>query len=222
MLGDENNNDLIDLTSIDRAKCALLVIDELGDPTGGPLEPVLLPAIQQTAKLTTAARAVGMPVVFTNDAHLPGIDRELALWGAHGIAGTPEAQTSPLLDPQPTDYVVEKRRYSGFFQTGLLLLLNELDVDTLICCGMDTNICVKHTVADAYFNNFNIIVVGDATARFAWNLLSDAERERLAAVAREPVPAAPETSAQTPDAAAPSPASSVAEGMEKAAEGAGR
>ena len=96
MLGDENNNDLIDLTSIDRAKCALLVIDELGDPTGGPLEPVLLPAIQQTAKLTTAARAVGMPVVFTNDAHLPGIDRELALWGAHGIAGTPEAQTSPI------------------------------------------------------------------------------------------------------------------------------
>ena len=154
MLGDENNNDLIDLTSIDRAKCALLVIDELGDPTSTPLEPVLLPAIQQTAKLTTAARAAGMPVVFTNDAHLPG------------IAGTPEAQTSPLLDPQPTDYVVEKRRYSGFFQTGLLLLLNELDVDTLICCGMDTNICVKHTVADAYFNNFNIIVVGDATATF--------------------------------------------------------
>lgn len=166
MLGDENNRDLIDLSAIDRAKCALLVIDELGDPTGTPLEPVLLPSILQTAKLTSAARAVSMPVIFTNDAHLPGIDRELELWGTHGIAGTPEAQTSPLLDPQPTDYVVEKRRYSGFFQTGLLLLLNELGVDTLICCGMDTNICVKHTVADAYFNNFNIIVVGDATATF--------------------------------------------------------
>ncbi|WP_296013442.1 cysteine hydrolase family protein [uncultured Adlercreutzia sp.] len=166
MLGDENNRDLIDLSAIDRAKCALLVIDELGDPTGTPLEPVLLPSILQTAKLTSAARTVGMPVIFTNDAHLPGIDRELELWGTHGIAGTPEAQTSPLLDPQPTDYVVEKRRYSGFFQTGLLLLLNELGVDTLICCGMDTNICVKHTVADAYFNNFNIIVVGDATATF--------------------------------------------------------
>ncbi|MEC4176391.1 isochorismatase family cysteine hydrolase [Adlercreutzia sp. R7] len=166
MLGDENNNDLVDLSAIDRLRCALLVIDELGDPTGTPLEPVLLPSIQQTAKLAEAARKVGMPVVFTNDAHIPGIDRELALWGTHGIAGTPEAQTSPLLNPQPTDYVVEKRRYSGFFQTGLLLLLNELGVDTLICCGMDTNICVKHTVADAYFNNFNIIVVGDATATF--------------------------------------------------------
>ena len=166
MLGDENNNDLIDLTAIARAKCALLVIDELGAPTGGPLEAVLLPSILQTAKPTTAARAAGMPVIFTNDAHIPGLDRELALWGTHGIAGTPEAQTSPLLDPQPTDYVVEKRRYSGFFQTGLLLLLNELGVDTLICCGMDTNICVKHTVAYAYFNNFNIIVVEDATATF--------------------------------------------------------
>ena len=56
MLGDENNNDLIDLSSIDRAKCALLVIDELGDPTGTPLEPVLLPAIQQTAKLDGRTR----------------------------------------------------------------------------------------------------------------------------------------------------------------------
>lgn len=166
MLGDENHNDLIDLSAIDRSKCALLVIDELGDPTGTPLEAVLLPSMLQTAKLCEAARAVDMPVVFTNDAHIPGLDRELALWGQHGIAGTPEAQTSPLLNPQPTDFVVEKRRYSGFFQTDLLLLLNELGVDTLICCGMDTNICVKHTVADAYFNNFNIIVVGDATATF--------------------------------------------------------
>ena len=45
-------------------------------------------------------------------------------------------------------------------------LLADGGVDTLICCGMDTNICVKHTVADAYFNNFNIIVVEDATATF--------------------------------------------------------
>jgi len=107
-----------------------------------------------------------MPVIFANDAHIPGLDRELALWGDHGIAGTPEAQTSPLLDPQPSDFVVEKRRYSAFFQTGLRLLLDELGVRTLICCGMDTNICVRHTVADAYFDNFDIVVVDDATATF--------------------------------------------------------
>ena len=107
-----------------------------------------------------------MPVVFANDAHLPGLDHELDLWGEHGIAGTPEAQTSPLLDPQEGDFTVEKRRYSAFFQTGLRLLLDELGVTTLVCVGMDTNICVRHTVADAYFNNFDIVVVSDAPATF--------------------------------------------------------
>ncbi len=166
MLGDENNQDQISLEEVDPARCALLVIDELGDPTGGPLEAVLLPAILQTARLAETARAVGMPVIFTNDAHIPGLDRELDLWGSHGIAGSPDAQTSPQLGLAEGDYVVEKRRYSGFFQTGLRLLLDELGVDTLICCGMDTNICVRHTVADAYFNNLRTIVVSDATATF--------------------------------------------------------
>ena len=50
MLGDENNNDLIDLSSIDRAKCALLVIDELRRSTSSN-RALSLPAIQQTAKL---------------------------------------------------------------------------------------------------------------------------------------------------------------------------
>lgn len=166
MLGDQNNSDKIDLSAIDPKTCALLVIDELGDPTGGPLEGVLLPAIRNTARLAGAARAAGVPVIYTNDAHIPGLDRELELWGEHGIAGTPEAQTSPLLNPQEGDFTIEKRRYSAFFQTGLRLLLDELGAKTLICTGMDTNICVRHTVADAYFNNYGIVVAADATATF--------------------------------------------------------
>ena len=160
MLGDETKKTMVDIDAIDPDECALVVIDELGDPTGTPLEPVLKPAIENTARLAAAARTHGVPVVFANDAHLPG------LWGEHGIAGTPEAQTSPLLDPQEGDFTVEKRRYSAFFQTGLRLLLDELGVTTLVCVGMDTNICVRHTVADAYFNNFDIVVVSDATATF--------------------------------------------------------
>lgn len=166
MLGDEKNTALVDVDGLRAGECALLVIDELGDPRATPLEDVLLPAIQNTARLCEAARAHGVPVIFANDAHIPGLDRELELWGPHGIANTPEAQTSPLLDPQDGDFTVEKRRYSAFFQTGLRLLLDELGVRTLICCGMDINICVRHTVADAYFNNFDVVVVSDATATF--------------------------------------------------------
>lgn len=166
MLGDENNCDLLDLDDVELSSCALVVIDELGNPEGGPLEGVLLQPTLNTARLAAAARKAGVPVIFTNDAHIEGLDRELALWGPHGIAGTPEAQISPQLNAQPTDFVIEKRRYSAFFQTSLRLLLDELGVRTLICCGMDTNICVRHTAADAYFNNYNVVVVSDATATF--------------------------------------------------------
>ena len=100
MLGDETKKTMVDIDAIDPDECALVVIDELGDPTGTPLEPVLKPAIENTARLAAAARTHGVPVVFANDAHLPGLDHELDLWGEHGIAGTPEAQTSPLLDPR--------------------------------------------------------------------------------------------------------------------------
>ena len=166
MLGDENNNQQVDLESVKLESCALLVIDELGDPTGGPLETVLLEPTLNSARLARAARAARVRVIFAIDAQIPGLDKELALWGVQGIAGSPDAKTSPQLNQQEGDFVIEKRRYSAFFQTGLRLLLDELGVDTLICCGMDTNICVRHTVADAYFNNFATIAVEDATATF--------------------------------------------------------
>lgn len=154
------------VSGIDPKSTAILVIDELGSLDGSPLEPVLKAPTLNTAKIARAARAKSIPVIFANDAHIKGLDRELELWGEHGIAGTPEAQTSPELEQQDGDFLIEKRRYSAFFQTGLRLLLDELGVRTLILCGFDTNICVVHTAADAYFNNFDLIVVSDATGTF--------------------------------------------------------
>ena len=166
MLGDEKNEKLVDLATVDLGSTAILVIDELGDAAAAPEETGILAATLNTARILPLARTANVPVIFVNDAHIEGIDRELDLWGLHGLEGTPEAQTSPQLDPQEGDYTITKRRYSGFFQTGLRLLLEELGVKTLICTGMDTNICVQHTVADAYFNNYQIVVVSDATTTF--------------------------------------------------------
>ena len=71
----------------------MLVIDVLGDPTAlpSPLREAMLPVVENAARLCDAARGAGVPVVFTNDAHIPGLDRELDLWGRHGLAGTPQA-----------------------------------------------------------------------------------------------------------------------------------
>jgi nicotinamidase-related amidase len=143
---------------------AVLVIDMLNDFVKGELKCERASSIiSPLEKLVKEARGRGIPVIYCNDVHLKGIDRELLLWGDHALAGTEGAGVIEELKPAAGDYVVPKRRYSGFFQTDLHLLLDELEVDTLIVTGLLVNICVRHTVADAYYWGYRIVIPGDAT-----------------------------------------------------------
>ena len=112
MLGDELNNNAFELTDLDKGRVAVLVIDVLGDPAAlpSPLREQMTPVVDNAARICNAARAAGVPVVFTNDAHIPGLDRELELWGAHGLAGTPAAHPSPQLACSDAGHVVPKPR----------------------------------------------------------------------------------------------------------------
>lgn len=78
----------------------------------------------------------------------------------------PVAEVIPELGLCDADYVVPKRRYSGFFHTDLELLLKELGVDTVIMTGLHTHMCVRHTSADAYQLGYGIVVAKDATDSF--------------------------------------------------------
>ena len=143
-------------------KPAVIVVDMLNDfVTGALANPRAARIIPPLEGLIAAAHRTGVPVIHCTDAHLPGVDPELALWGDHAVAGTEGAQVIPELAPAKGDLVVPKRRYSGFFQTDLLSLLRDLDVDTLIITGMLTDICVCHTAADAYQWGFTVITPED-------------------------------------------------------------
>jgi nicotinamidase-related amidase len=146
---------------------AVLVVDMLQDFVYGALAcdrgKAIVPA---TARLLDAAREAGIPVIFCNDCHLPKIDRELALWGDHALVGTFGAEVIPELNLCEKDYVVPKRRYSGFFQTDLDILLKELGVDTVIMTGLHAHMCVRHTSADAYMLGYDVVVAKEATDSF--------------------------------------------------------
>lgn len=148
-------------------KQAVLVVDMLNDFVTGSLKCERgLAIVPATARLLEGARKAGVPVIFCNDAHLKGIDHELKLWGDHAIAGTKGAEVIAELNLCEKDYVVPKRRYSGFFHTDLDLLLKELGVDTVIMTGLHTHMCVRHTSADAYCLGYNVVVAKDATNSF--------------------------------------------------------
>ena len=148
-------------------KKAIIVVDMLNDFVTGSLAcdrgKAIVPAL---AKLADAARANGVHVIYANDNHLKGVDGELKLWGDHAIRGTAGAEIIPELSAKETDFVINKRRYSGFFETDLDLLLRELKVDTVIVTGLHAHMCVRHTAADAYFRGYGVVVPQDATDSF--------------------------------------------------------
>jgi len=78
--------------------------------------------------------------------------------------GTWDSELDPRMDQRLEDYVLDKTRYSSFYNTSLEVILRGLGVDTLIICGVTTEICVESTIRDAYFRDFKILVPKDAVA----------------------------------------------------------
>jgi nicotinamidase-related amidase len=150
---------------------AVIVLDMLNDfVTGGLKCERAIRIIPNLKKLMVEARKHKVPVIYSNDAHLPVDEEVVERWGKHAIKGTKGADVIPELKPQKTDYVVEKRTYSGFHETGLDMLLRNLyhgeGVKTVILTGLHTNICVRHTAADAFFRSYKIIVAKDGVEAF--------------------------------------------------------
>jgi nicotinamidase/pyrazinamidase len=90
-------------------------------------------------------------------------DPEFRMFPPHCIEGTAEAEVIPELASYPGE-VIPKKRYSGFFGTPLDEKLKELKPEKLIVCGVLTNICVLHTVADARNRDYEVEVPIDCVA----------------------------------------------------------
>jgi ureidoacrylate peracid hydrolase len=67
------------------------------------------------------------------------------------------------LQPQGTDLVIPKPRYSAFFNTALDSMLRAREIRTLIFCGIATNVCVESTLRDGYHLEYFAVLLEDAT-----------------------------------------------------------
>jgi nicotinamidase-related amidase len=150
---------------------AVIIIDMLNDFVTGDLKceraKRIIPNLK---KLIEVARKNNIPVIYSDDAHFPEDAEVVHKWGKHAIKGTKGAEVIPELKPTGKDYVVEKRTYSSFYETGLDPLLRSLyqgeGVKSVILGGLHTNICVRHTAADAFFRGYKIIIAKDGVQAF--------------------------------------------------------
>jgi len=134
--------------------------------------PILCPGgqaiVASIAQLLAVARALTMPVIYTQECHrasLVDFGRELDYGETlHCVEGTPGVRIIPQLQPREGDYVLVKRRYSAFFATDLDLLLRGMGVDTVALVGVATDVCVRATAQDAMQLDYHVLVPRECVA----------------------------------------------------------
>jgi nicotinamidase-related amidase len=157
-----------DPSRVESAGVALLLIDVINpmDFEGAAsLLPHAIRAAQNVARLRERANTARVPVIYVNDNfdrwHL-GFRELVAKFVSDRVPGVPIID---LLPPKPErDYYVLKPAHSGFFRTGLEVLLRRIGAHTLVLTGFAGDICVLFTANDAYLRGFRVVVPRDCVA----------------------------------------------------------
>lgn len=140
---------------------AVIVVDMQKDNVGKFCRDV----IPKIRLLIDKAREKEIPVIFVCDSRYP-VDFLFTRLGLkeHDIRGTDGAKVIAELDPRPTDYLIEKRMLSGFFQSDLDFTLRQLGSRQLFVTGQATGGCLLKTVMDAFEYGYEVVVSADCCA----------------------------------------------------------
>jgi nicotinamidase-related amidase len=150
-------------------KTALLVVDmqhfflDPDSPTYTCGGPAILPNVK---KLLSSFRDARLPVIFTRHVHHPDLlDAGIMGWWWQGMCleGSPESEIHREIAPSPNEKVIDKHRYSAFYNTDLETILRVLKVEDLVISGVMTNMCCESTARDAYYRDYRVFFPADAT-----------------------------------------------------------
>lgn len=175
---------------LDPAQTALIIVDMQNAYTsmGGYLELAgfdvskTTPVVAQIKKAIDIAHKAGIQVIFFRN----GWDENYVEAGGEGspnfhksnalktMRQKPELNGKLLakggwdydlideLSPSKDDIVIDKPRYSGFYNTSLDSMLRVRGIRNLIFTGIATNVCVESTLRDGYFLEYFGILLDDA------------------------------------------------------------
>lgn len=159
----------MDGLTVNKERTALVVIDLQKGIVKMPAEPhAAADVIANAAKLAKAFRAHGMPVFLVHVT--PSADGRDALHPAHDAAPVNLPRTEdwaeivPEMGPESGDFIITKRQWGAFYGTELDLQMRRRGIDTIVLCGISTNIGVESTARVAFEYGYAQIFAEDATA----------------------------------------------------------
>jgi maleamate amidohydrolase len=116
--------------------------------------------------LLQTARDHGAVIVHAMEGHHPAarqVDYEWKKLPPHCFLGEFDAEPVAGINIDfEKEYVVRKRRFSGFFETDLNLLLREEDVKRIIIAGVKTHVCVRATAQDGFAYGYRVVIPREA------------------------------------------------------------
>jgi biuret amidohydrolase len=176
--------------AVDTGRMALIIIDMQRDflePGGfgaalGNDVSLLKAAVGPCRDLLAAARRAGTLVIHTREGHRPDLTDAPPIKvergdpatriGAPGpmgrilVRGEPGHDIIPELYPAVGEPVIDKPGKGAFYQTDLDLMLKNRGIETLLVCGVTTEVCVNTTVREANDRGFRCIVLSDCCASY--------------------------------------------------------
>lgn len=142
----------------------MLLIDVLTTfefPDGDAILQGALAIRDALVRLKARVRHAGIPVLYVNDNFGDWRSEKEVLMG-RCIEAKGGHFVRPLL-PDSEDYFVLKPMHSAFYMTPLEVLLQHLQVETLILAGLTSNSCITVTAHDANMRGFDIYVPPDCS-----------------------------------------------------------
>jgi ureidoacrylate peracid hydrolase len=182
---------------IDPSTTAMIVVDMQNDfvAPGAPMQsPAGLAMVPTLQRALTCCREAGIPVIYTAHVHRPGgYDQGLLAHapqigrGEALVDGTPGSTIFPAVAPHEGEIVISKHRFSAFYGTDLEIILRGLGVTTVLITGVTTENCCHATARDAFFRDFQVVFLSDATGTgdypdLGYGSLSAAEVQRATLV----------------------------------------
>lgn len=124
-------------------------------------------ALASALRVREAARAAGVPVIYTNVVYHPraldgGRFFQKARPLRNFLAGSPMGAWPAGLKVGADELVISKQYPSAFFGTSLASTLTTWGVDSLVLTGLSTSGCVRATCVDTCSHGFIPIVVREA------------------------------------------------------------
>ncbi|MCL5116781.1 MAG: hydrolase [Firmicutes bacterium] len=155
--------------ALDPARTALVVIDLQKGITAMQTAPHSSDAVvMRAAQLAESFRQAGAFVVLVHVGPSPdGKDALKPITDTTANWPSPPPgwdEIVPEMGPKPGDHVLRKRQWGAFYGTDLDLELRRRGIDTIVLCGISTNIGVESTARAAYEHGYQQIFVEDATA----------------------------------------------------------